>query len=209
MQTIFSRNLEKNLKALQERLHLDVNDDVVLRRFDALGQDCALLYVEGLSDGEQMAQHILRPMMNSPLALAGRSAAEQVMQSVLTVPEVESGPEVSQALDDLLRGLCLVLMDTCDQALRIDLRAYARRPVSNPRNETVVVGPHDAFNETLRDNLTLLHRRLPSPNFVCQLRKVGTETPGQAALCYLDGVCPGRRWRSFSGGWTAWSWITC
>ena len=190
MQTIFSRNLEKNLKALQERLHLDVNDDVVLRRFDALGQDCALLYVEGLSDGEQMAQHILRPMMNSPLALAGRSAAEQVMQSVLTVPEVESGPEVSQALDDLLRGLCLVLVDTCDQALRIDLRAYARRPVSNPRNETVVVGPHDAFNETLRDNLTLLHRRLPSPNFVCQLRKVGTETPGQAALCYLDGVCP-------------------
>lgn len=190
MQTNFSRNLEKNLKALQQRLHLDVNDDVVLRRFDALGQDCALLYVEGLSDGEQMAQHILRPMMNSPLALAGRSAAEQVMQSVLTVPEVESGPEVSQALDDLLRGLCLVLMDTCDQALRIDLRAYARRPVSNPRNETVVVGPHDAFNETLRDNLTLLHRRLPSPNFVCQLRKVGTETPGQAALCYLDGVCP-------------------
>ncbi len=190
MQTIFSRNLEKNLKALQERLHLDVNDDVVLRRFDALGQDCALLYVEGLSDGEQMAQHILRPMMNSPLALAGRSAAEQVMQSVLTVPEVESGAEVSQALDDLLRRLCLVLMDTCDQALRIDLRAYARRPVSNPRNETVVVGPHDAFNETLRDNLTLLHRRLPSPNFVCQLRKVGTETPGQAALCYLDGVCP-------------------
>ena len=190
MQTIFSRNLEKNLKALQERLHLDVNDDVVLRRFAALGQDCALLYMEGLSDGEQMAQHILRPMMNSPLVLAGRSAAEQVMQNVLTVPEVESGPEVSQALDDLLRGLCLVLIDGCDQALRIDLRAYARRPVSNPRNETVVVGPHDAFNETLRDNLTLLHRRLPSPNFVCQLRKVGTETPGQAALCYLDGVCP-------------------
>jgi len=190
MQTNFSRNLEKNLKTLQQRLHLDVNDDVVLRRFDALGQDCALLYVEGLSDGEQMAQHILRPMMNSPLALAGRSAAEQVMQSVLTVPEVESGTEVSQALDDLLRGLCLVLIDGCDQALRIDLRAYARRPVSNPRNETVVVGPHDAFNETLRDNLTLLHRRLPSPNFVCQLRKVGTETPGQAALCYLDGVCP-------------------
>ena len=189
MQTIFSRNLEKNLKALQQRLHLDVNDDVVLRRFAALGQDCALLYMEGLSDGEQMAQHILRPMMNSPLVLAGRSTAEQVMQNVLTVPEVESGTEVSQALDDLLRGLCLVLIDGCDQALRIDLRAYARRPVSNPRNETVVVGPHDAFNETLRDNLTLLHRRLPSPNFVCQLRKVGTETPGQAALCYLDGVC--------------------
>ena len=190
MQTNFSRNLEKNLKTLQQRLHLDVNDDVVLRRFAALGQDCALLYMEGLSDGEQMAQHILRPMMNSPLVLAGRSAAEQVMQNVLTVPEVESGAEVSQALDDLLRGLCLVLIDGCDQALRIDLRAYARRPVSNPRNETVVVGPHDAFNETLRDNLTLLHRRLPSPNFVCQLRKVGTETPGQAALCYLDGVCP-------------------
>ena len=90
MQTIFSRNLEKNLKALQERLHLDVNDDVVVRRFSALGQECALVYVEGLSDGEQMAQHILRPMMNSPLSLTGRSAAEQVMHNVLTVPETET-----------------------------------------------------------------------------------------------------------------------
>lgn len=190
MQTIFCRDLEKNLKTLQQRLHLDVNDDVVLRRFDGLGQSCALLYVEGLSDGEQMAQHILRPMMNSPLRLTGRGAARQLMDNVLTAPEAETEQELSKAVEDLLRGLCLVLMDTCDQALRIDLRAYARRPVSNPRNETVVVGPHDAFNETLRDNLTLLHRRLPSPNFVCQLRKVGTETPGQAALCYLDGVCP-------------------
>lgn len=92
MQTIFSRNLEKNLKTLQERLHLDVNDDVVVRRFSALGQECALVYVEGLSDGEQMAQHILRPMMNSPLSLTGRSAAEQALQNVLTVPEAESGP---------------------------------------------------------------------------------------------------------------------
>lgn len=190
MQTIFSRNLEKNLRALQQRLHLDVNDDVVLRRFAALGQDCALLYMEGLSDGEQMAQHILRPMMNSPMALTGRSAAEQVMQNVLTVPEVESGTEVSPALDDLLRGLCLVLIDSCDQALRIDLRSYSRRALSGPQNETVVVGPNDAFNETLRDNLTILHRRVPSPDFICRLIKVGTETPVQVALCYLDGVCP-------------------
>lgn len=190
MQTIFSRNLEKNLKALQERLHLDVNDDVVVRRFSALGQDCALLYVEGLSDGEQMAQHILRPMMNSPLFLSGRSAAEQAMHNVLTVPEAESGPEISRALDDLLRGLCLLLIDGCDQALRIDLRSYSRRALSTPQNETVVVGPNDAFNETLRDNLTILHRRLPSPDFVCSIRKVGTETPGQVALCYLEGVCP-------------------
>ena len=156
MQTIFSRNLEKNLKALQERLHLDVNDDVVVRRFSALGQDCALLYVEGLSDGKQMAQHILRPMMNSPLVLAGRSAAEQVMQNVLTVPEVESGAEVSQALDDLLRGLCLVLIDGCDQALRIDLRSYARRPAA--KTERSASDPDPGFH--------ILRSDLPSKNYL-------------------------------------------
>ena len=91
MQTIFSRNLEKNLKTLQERLHLDVNDDVVVRRFSALGQECALVYVEGLSDGEQMAQHILRPMMNSPLSLTGRSAAEQALQMASRIPAESIG----------------------------------------------------------------------------------------------------------------------
>ena len=91
MQTIFSRNLEKNLKTLQERLHLDVNDDVVVRRFSALGQECALVYVEGLSDGEQMAPHILRPMMNSPLSLTGRSAAEQALQMASRIPAESIG----------------------------------------------------------------------------------------------------------------------
>ena len=79
----FSRSLEKNLDLLRERLHLDVNDDVVIRRFFALGQECALVYVEGLSDGEQMAQHVLRPMMNSPVFLAGKNAAREAATAVL------------------------------------------------------------------------------------------------------------------------------
>lgn len=190
MQSFFSRSLKKNLETLKRLLHLDVNDDVILRRFSALGQDCALLYVDGLAGGADIAEHILRPLLNSPLFLSGRDALRQAGETVLTAAEIQEESDPQKAVEQLLRGQCLLLADSCDRALLADLRSYARRSVSEPQNEAVVIGPHDAFNETLRDNLTLLHRRLPSPEFICRILSVGKKTPVQAALCYLRDVCP-------------------
>ena len=48
MRASFSRSLKRNLELLNGLLYLDRNDDVVTRQFSAIGQDCALLYVEGI-----------------------------------------------------------------------------------------------------------------------------------------------------------------
>ena len=190
MQTVFFRSLKRNQALLEETLNLTTNDDIVIRHFTALGQSCALYYVEGMSSGEQISDFILRPLLRCPDSLSGQAALSAARDRLIEVSELKQEKELLSAVTQLMRGQCLLLMDTVDVSLLLDVRSYVRRSVSTPQTETVVIGPHESFTEALRDNLTLLHRRLPSPNFVCQLRKVGTETPGQAALCYLDGVCP-------------------
>ncbi|MDD3336135.1 MAG: spore germination protein [Eubacteriales bacterium] len=189
MEPKFSRSIQKNIQLVENILHLDVNDDVVVRRFRALGQECVLYYVEGMSSGEQMAEHVLRPLMNSSLTVSGRDAVPEAMKDIVEATETKLEAKPDSAILELLRGQCLLLIDTCDQSMVIDLRGYARRSVGVPQTENVVVGPHEAFNETLRDNLTMLHRRLPTPKFICKIQEIGTETSVQLAVCYLDGVC--------------------
>ncbi|MBP3542366.1 MAG: spore germination protein [Clostridia bacterium] len=190
MPTEFYRDVEKNVRLMEEMLHLDVNNDVVARRFHAVGLSCALYYVEGMSSGESMGEHLLWPLQSSPLNLSGRNAAREVMKHVLTAPEVKTEANPRKAVQELLFGQTLILFDGCTEAVVADLRSYSRRSVSTPQTETLVVGPHDAFNETLRDNLTLLHRRMATPDFVCSIKSLGDKAATQLAICYVDGLCP-------------------
>ncbi|HIU18821.1 MAG TPA: spore germination protein [Candidatus Limiplasma stercoravium] len=189
MQARFHRALKRNMEWLDEQLGLSYNDDVITREFSALGHDCAMYYVDGMANGADMAHHILKPLLRATEELSGRQALEALLRRYLQAPEVAACDDPAQALSGLMRGQTLVLMDTVDAAVMVDLRGFVRRPVTVPQTESVVVGPHEAFNESLRDNLTLLHRLLPTPKLAVRMCEVGTSFPTQAALCYLRGVC--------------------
>lgn len=189
MQPKFSRSLKRNLDLFDGLLHLDANDDIVTREFTAMGRECALFYVEGMSNGAQMAESIMRPLLRVNEEAMGREALELAMKRVIEATELKEEGDPHAAVQELLRGQCVLLIDTVDKAVIADLRSFVRRSVSQPSNETVVIGPHEAFNEALRDNLTLLHKKLPTPEFMVEILEVGTKISSQIALCYLNGVC--------------------
>lgn len=190
MRPSFARSLKRNLEMLDGLLYLDRNDDVVTREFSAVGQDCALLYVEGMSNGAQMAQNVMRPLLNAKASASGREAINTVMTTLLEATEAKTERSPDAAVQELMRGQCLLLIDTVDEVIIIDLRSYAKRSVEKPVTESVIVGPHEAFNETLRDNLTLLHKNLQTPDLICEVLSIGAKYSMQVALCYLNGVCP-------------------
>ena len=190
MRSTFFHSLRRNQDMLAQCLHLDRNDDIVTRSFTALGRSCALYFVEGMSSGQRMSDSVLRPLMHAQEDLSGRQALEAVTHRLIEAPEVKTEKQPYAAVEQLMRGQTLLLIDTVDEAVMVDLRGYIRRPVSIPQTENVVIGPHEAFTEPLRDNLTLLHRMLPTPGLICRLGQVGTRVSTQTAVCYLDGICP-------------------
>ena len=190
MRSTFYHSLRRNQQMLSQSLSLEKNDDIVSRSFTALGQSCALYYVEGMASGERMDESVLRPLLRAQGELSGRAALEAVTLRLIEAPEVKCEKQPYAAVQELMRGQVLLLMDSVDEAVLVDLRGYVRRAVSIPQTENVVIGPHEAFTEPLRDNLTMLHRMLPSPLLICKLGQVGTRIPTQTAVCWLDGICP-------------------
>ena len=188
---LFSPSLQHNKTMLETRLHADLNNDLVSRSFYALGRWGMLYYIDGMTQSKDIAEHILEPLLHAPIPTqVPNSMTRYAMHHCITAPVVQAETELEKAMEEMLAGQCLLLLDGCSEAVLIDLRGYVHRPVNKPVNERVVIGSHEAFNESLRDNLTLLHRLLPTEKLIVSMEKAGTDIPAQAALCYLEGICP-------------------
>lgn len=189
MQPVFFRDLRRNMRLMEDMLHLGENSDIVLRKMVALGQKCALYYVDGMVGAQLAADFVIRPLLRCVEVYSGEQALEAACMRLIEAPEVRRITSPGEAVQMMMGGLCLLLIDTCDEAVLVDVRFYVKRSVSSPKTETVVIGPHEAFTEPLRDNLTLLHRMLPTPDLICRRVTVGKSIPVNAAIVSLRTAC--------------------
>lgn len=190
MQPTFFKKLSANSSLLEQLLHLPDNTDIVIRSFRSMGLDCALYYVDGLTGTAWAADYILCPMMKCTELHQGEEAVRAAARTLIATPEVKTETSVPKAIDALMHGMCMILLDGVSTVLLVDSRMYVKRSVSTPQTETVVIGPHEAFTEPLRDNLTLMHRILPTENLICKMLAVGRQVSTKVSLCYIEGICP-------------------
>ena len=190
MQPVFHHDLKRNLRLMEQALHLSENSDIVKRTFISMGQECVLFYVDGLVGSTIVADFILRPLLRCTETLRGNDAVLCASRRCIEAAEVRTEKEPQAAIEALMHGLALILIDTASEAVLVDARFYVKRGIQSPKTETVVIGPHEAFTEPLRDNLTLLHRLLPTQNLICKMKTVGTRVSTNLAVCYLKDVCP-------------------
>ena len=189
MQPKFSRSLKRNMELMHNLLKLDETDDIVTREFTALGRECVLYFVEGMCNGQQIGEGVLRPLMRCREDVTGQAALDLAINRLIEAAELKAEADPHAAIQEIMRGQCVLLIDTVAEAVVADYRFFNRRGISTPQTENVVIGPHEAFNESLRDNLTLLHRMLQTPDFTVEILKIGTKISTQVALCYLSGAC--------------------
>ncbi len=186
----FFRNLKANIRFLDEELRVGMNTDILKRSFQSMGLDCVLYYVDGLTGTAWAADYILRPLMGCTESHHGADAIQTATHRLIATPEVKTEKDPSKAIDALMHGMCLIVLDGSAEVILVDSRMFVKRSVSTPQTETVVIGPHEAFTEPLRDNLTLMHRILPTQNLICKMLAVGDRVSTKISLCYIEGICP-------------------
>jgi len=181
--------LTENLKQLNQRLHMDVNKDVNLRSFRFLQWEAALLFVEGMASGDQLQQYILEPCLRARMWPEWTGTPQQLLlEHVLQVGGVTVEKEIEKAVAALVDGKAILLVDTMPSVITLEVRGFVRRGISQPVAEQVVMGPHEGFNEAIRDNVTLVRRMVHSPDLVGEMRKIGDQTPVTLCVMYLAGI---------------------
>lgn len=174
-------------QALEEKLFRDVNTDMNRRLFRVYGREAAVYFVDGMCSTDFLQHYLLMPCqerMDDPLP----DDLLPALLRMLPLGETEQCDSYRDAIAGLMDGKAVLFAQGLCCALAFDIRAYVRRSISPPLTESVVNGPHQGFNESLRDNITLLRRILHTPALIGEMTEVGDKAPVKLCVMYLKGA---------------------
>ena len=172
-------------KLLRDAMHIPLSEDAVTREFTLMGARAAIFYVDGLSSGLMIQEYILLPCLR---ATGGPPSRDHLLAHLLPVGSVSPTMYLEAALTRIYAGDAALLVEGIDGALIADVKGFVKRGVHPPATETVVLGPQEAFTESLRDNIVLLRRIMRTPDLISEPLSVGDRIPSRVCLLYLQGV---------------------
>ena len=170
---------------LRDAMHIPLSEDAVTREFTLMGARAALFYVDGLSSGLMIQEYILLPCLRAP---GGPPTRDYLLERLLPVGSVSPTMYLEGALQRIYAGDAALLVEGVDGALIADVKGFVKRGVQSPATETVVLGPQEAFTESLRDNIVLLRRIMRTPDLISEPLSVGQHIPSRVCLLYLQGI---------------------
>lgn len=182
-----SSSIAENRRRMDAALHHDINPDMKVRHFCVFGKEASLYFAEGLCSIDFLQHYVLTPLTKLRDEAVPADMQSAIRQAVYNA-DVKPAATIAEAVAQTMTGRAVVFVDGMVCALGFDVRAYEHRGVSSPLTEQVVLGPHEGFNESLRDCITLIRRILPTPDLIGEIQSIGSRYPVGMCVMYLHGV---------------------
>lgn len=190
-----SNNLQKNLEVIQHKL--GNSTDIVVRRF-VMGEENnhqgALVYVDGLVDKDMVHEQVLKPLIYSTdptdLIMHGflKNTFKKLENTGILVADTKEEKYLNKALENVLEGQALVVLDKIPSAWILDTRGWQSRAIQESTENPIIRGPKESFVETLRLNTAMIRRRIHSSDLRIEEKPVGKITKTNVAVCYIEGI---------------------
>ncbi|WP_338832761.1 hypothetical protein MHLNE_14670 [Moorella humiferrea] len=166
------------------------SEDLVIREIELYGRQTALIYIETLVDRDVVQRDLLRSLMTLPAATLVKDEAVlfRLIRAKLAVGDLEEEVLRSKVINGLLDGKAALLVEGSTRCLLLSIEGWEKRPVEEPVNEVSVRGPREGFAENLATNISLIRRRLRTPELRFETLNIGRRTHTKIAICYLEGL---------------------
>ena len=183
------KNLRENIIELKR---LTGNSaDFTIRTFrlnNIMKSECAVFTTEGMCNKETLAISVINPILHCEYnEKTGKELFKYIFDYVLSASEILVVNSFEEVLSFSMSGFAVLAVDGCSKMLAIGVQGFSFRSVSEPESEVVQRGSREGFTEALRINMTLIRRRMKSPNLVFDSLSIGATSNTQVALCYIKG----------------------
>lgn len=184
----FCDNLELNLANI--KYILGENSDMVYRKL-VLGdrRKGVVMYIDGMTNKSDVGEFIIKPLVKNAATTAKLTPME-LAESTLYIPDMTKHETCQSLLEKIYSGDCGILIDGSKQGLTTDLKGFDKRGISEPQTEVVVRGSREGFIENMKTNMTMIRRRLKTPDLAFEMVQLGTESGTNVAISYIRGLAP-------------------
>lgn len=161
-------------------------EDFRLREVDC-GIKLKVVCLDTMCEDAKVSNFVLQP-----LAYLKRAKSINDVQNRLAVGSgVNKPPNFFAVVEDFTNGYTLIFDDD-GNCISVDTRTAVGRSIAEPPTSMVMRGPREGFTEDIKVNVTLLRKRLKTPNFKTVNLTVGKYTNTSIAVCYIEGVAQQR-----------------
>ena len=173
-------NLQKNIGALKKIFHAD---DIKFKEIKAGSAKGYLVFVTDVTDKEALGTLVLRPLAK----LKGKPN-ENTLNKALLSPETETASHIEETAQKIAAGFSALFIEGVNKVFLFGLKKYDKRTIAEPPTSTVIKGPREGFVESLAVNVSLMRRKLVSPDLCVKYITVGKFSQTQIAVCYVKTV---------------------
>jgi spore germination protein KA len=167
-------DLTQNLKIIEE---MNQTADLKRRKLTFHHKTIILLYLDTMVDKESIEIHIISPI--------NKQASEKI-EETLSTNQFFIMTTYKDISDSLAEGNTVLIMEDCNFVYSIATLSDEKRAINESLNEKVTMGAHDSFVESASTNISLLRKRLRTPEFKVEYQTYGTDTNVEVAICYLE-----------------------
>lgn len=183
-----SSSLEENVINL--RTAMSDSSDLTVKQGRVGQVRIAIVFCEGMASTETMADLIFRPLngVGNEKAYSPDELFDTLSRDVIIAAEQKQSQTYGELCHDIMSGFTSILIDGLEKALSVGVQGYAARSVQEPVTHSNVRGSRDGFIEVIRTNISLVRRRMKSPDLVFKMMQLGEMSDTDVCMCYIKGV---------------------
>lgn len=175
----------KTLNEIKKILH--ESGDLKSRTVQFFHTNITVCYIAPISDNLLLNQTIMTPILEYDYQPED-DILTTLKENVLSNNEVVEFDDINTAIDKLLQGHCLILVDNASVLLGCDIEKITVRAVAEPPTNIVIKGPREGFNESLKYNLAMIRQRSKTDDLVVKTLNIGNVTSTQVAVVYFNSI---------------------
>ncbi len=183
-----STNLNENIESIKRIL--GESSDLLTNPVNISGISCAVICFEGMTSGYDAEMTVVHPLIELKGFATGRALFEHIGKNM--VLSVDSGEQnlFGNVIRLLMSGFVILLVEGVDKALFFGIQGYESRGVSEPSSEGNIRGSHEGFTEKVRTNMSMIRRRLKSPQLQFKLFPISKRSHTDVIICFMADRVP-------------------
>ncbi len=182
---VLSNDLDKNVALIKSILRRDA----ILRVREVNVCDsnirCVLFYMDGMVNSHQIGETVVQSIVKASPDEKFPITPDYIAKNILFADDVGIKLRLSDMLRAILYGDTVILTDNSPEALVVNTKGWKTRGISEPDGERVLQGPREGFAESAMTNVSMLRRKLITPDLCVEMLSVGRRTDTRIFVCYL------------------------
>jgi spore germination protein KA len=184
-----TKSIVDNVKLIKEIFH---NDATLNFRYFVNQHNnnikCCIIFILGTVDLHIINEAIIQPIIRNEGLHMNNDMVNYLKNHVISSSGIRKENNIDSLISALLNGDTILFTDGFQEALSIDTKNYQGRAVEEPEAEKIMRGPRERFTESIFLNLSLIRKRIKTPNLKFELKEIGEITNTKLCICYIQGI---------------------